>query len=347
MLIVMGLDSPRSDIDKVKQKIIELNCTPHEIPGSSKLAIGVTGQTHLLKEEDFQVMHSVQEVVRVSKKYKLVSRQMKSDDTIINIGGNSIGGKELCIIAGPCSVESRDQTFAIAEQLKEMGIKFFRAGAYKPRSSPYTFQGLKEKGLEILAEVKEQFDLKIVTEAMNSQSLNQVAEVADIIQLGARNMQNYSFLEEVGQLRKPVLLKRGMSATVEDLLLSAEYIAAQSSYNIILCERGIRTFETSTRNTLDLNAVPVIKQASHLPIIVDPSHGVGIWDKIPQMALASIAAGADGLMLEVHHDPENALSDGYQSLTPKKFKELLNKLSDLAPIVNKELKLYEYSNNPA
>ncbi|MFA3784188.1 3-deoxy-7-phosphoheptulonate synthase [Melioribacteraceae bacterium 4301-Me] len=343
MLIIMGLDSPRKDIDKVKQKIIELNCTPHEIPGSSKLAIGITGPTHLLKEEDFQMMPSVQEVVRVTKKFKLVSRQMKNENTIIEFDKHTIGGKELCIIAGPCSVETREQTFEIAEQLKEMGIILFRAGAYKPRSSPYTFQGLKEKGLEILAEVKSKLGLKIVTEVLNSQSLQSVAEVADIIQIGARNMQNYSLIEEIGSLQKPVLLKRGMAAAVEDLLLSAEYIAAQNNFNIILCERGIRTFETATRNTLDLNAVPVIKQWSHLPIIVDPSHGVGIWDKVPQMAMAAVACGADGLMIEVHHDPENALSDGYQSLTPKKFKELLSKLNELAPIVNKELKLYEHA----
>ncbi len=345
MLIIMGLNSPRQDIDRVKQKIISLNCMPHEIPGSSKLAIGITGPTHLFKEEDFQIMHSVQEVVRVTKKFKLVSRQMKSEDTIIDFGGHSIGGKELCIIAGPCSVENREQTFEIAGQLKEMGINFFRAGAYKPRSSPYTFQGLKEKGLEILSDVKSKLGLKIVTEVMNSQSLPGVCEVADIIQIGARNMQNYSLIEEIGAAQKPVLLKRGMSATVEDLLLSAEYIAAQNNYNIILCERGIRTFETATRNTLDLNAVPVIKQWSHLPVIVDPSHGVGIWDKVSPMALAAIACGADGLMIEVHHDPENALSDGAQSLTPKKFKELLNKINELAPIVNKELKFYETTNS--
>jgi len=341
MLIIMGLESPREDVEKVKQKIVELGCTPHEIPGSTKLAIGITGSTHLLKEEDFQIMHSVQEVLRVSKKYKLVSREMKSDDTIINFNGPTIGGKELCIIAGPCSVESREQTIEIAGQLKEMGINFFRAGAYKPRSSPYAFQGLKEKGLDILAEVKNKFGMKIVTEVMNSQSLQQICEVTDIIQVGARNMQNYSLLEEIGATQKPVLLKRGMAATVEDLLLSAEYIASQSNFNIILCERGIRTFETSTRNTLDLNAVPVIKQWSHLPVLVDPSHGVGIWDKVPQMAMASIACGANGLMIEVHSDPAKALSDGYQSLTPKRFKELLNKLNELAPIVDKELKLYE------
>ena len=337
MLVVMDLDAPREDIEKVKQKIKQLDCTPHEIPGATKLAIGITGPTSKLKKEDFQLMPSVEDVVRVTKKYKLVSRMMKSEDTIIDFGDNSIGGKQLQIIAGPCSVESRDQIFEIAEILKEMGINFLRAGAYKPRSSPYSFQGLKEEGLKYLDEVKKEFDLKIVTELLNQHTVDAVAEVADIIQLGARNMMNFTLLEEAGKTQKPILLKRGMSATVEDLLLSAEYIISQNNYNIILCERGIRTFETATRNTLDLNAVPVLKKESHLPVFVDPSHGVGIWDKIPPMALASIAAGADGLMIEVHQKPDEALSDGYQSLDPKRFKTLLAKIKELAPIVGKEL----------
>ncbi|MBZ0179087.1 MAG: 3-deoxy-7-phosphoheptulonate synthase [Melioribacteraceae bacterium] len=337
MLVVMDLKAPREDIEKVKQKIKQLDCTPHEIPGASKLAIGITGPTHKLKQEDFSLIPSVEDVVRVTKKYKLVSRMMKSEDTIIDFGDKSIGGKQLQIIAGPCSVESRDQIFEIAEILKNMGIKFLRAGAYKPRSSPYSFQGLKEEGLKYLDEVKKEFDLKIVTELLNQHTVNAVAEVADIIQIGARNMQNFTLLEEAGKTQKPILLKRGMSATVEDLLLSAEYIISQENYNIILCERGIRTFETATRNTLDLNAVPVLKKESHLPVFVDPSHGVGMWDKIPPMALASIAAGADGLMIEVHQRPDEALSDGYQSLDPKRFKSLLEKIKELAPIVGKEL----------
>lgn len=339
MLIIMGLDAPRTDIENIKKKIVSLECTPHEIPGSSKLAIGITGPTNKLNEEDFQLMPSVQEVVRVTKKFKLVSRQMKSEDTVIDFGDARAGGKELFICAGPCSVESRDQIFDIAGQLKEMGIKFLRAGAFKPRSSPYSFQGLKEKGLEYLADVKKELGLKIVTELLNTSTLPAVAEVADILQIGARNMQNFTLLVEAGATGKPVLLKRGMSATVEDLLLSAEYILAQDNYNVILCERGIRTFETATRNTLDLNAVPVIKKHSHLPIIVDPSHGVGIWDKVPPMALASVAAGADGLIIEVHHKPEEALSDGYQSLTPAQFRKLLNKIKELAPIVDKEINI--------
>lgn len=337
MLIIMGLDAPRADIEKVKQKVVSQGCTPHEIPGSLKLAIGLTGPTNKLKKEDYALMPSVEDVVRVTKKYKLVSRMMKNEDTVIDFGDKSVGGKQLQIIAGPCSVESRDQIFEIAGILSEMGITFLRAGAYKPRSSPYSFQGLKEKGLEYLADVKKEYGLKIVTELLSQHTVDAVAEVADVIQLGARNMQNFTLLEEAGKTQKPILLKRGMSATVEDLLLSAEYIISQNNYNIILCERGIRTFETATRNTLDLNAVPVLKKETHLPVFVDPSHGVGAWDKIPPMALASIAAGADGLMIEVHQRPDEALSDGFQSLDPKRFKEVLTKIKELAPIVGKEL----------
>lgn len=339
MLIMMGLKAPREDIEKVKEKIISKKCTPHEIPGSVKLAIGVTGPSRDLEESDFLFMDSVEEVVRVSKQYKLVSREMKPDDTIISIGDEKVGGEELTIIAGPCSVESRDQLFDIAGQLKEMGIKFLRAGAYKPRTSPYSFQGLKEKGLEYLADVKRELGMLIVTEAKDTQTLPLIAEVADVIQIGARNMQNFSLLEEAGQLTKPVLLKRGLAATVEDLLMSAEYILSQGNYNVILCERGIRTFETSTRNTLDLNAIPVIKKNTHLPVIVDPSHGIGIWDKVRPMAMASVACGADGIMIEVHSHPEQALSDGFQSLTPANFKKLLNKLHQLAPIVDKQVEV--------
>jgi len=337
MLIMMNLNTPREHIEKVKEKIRSKNCTPHEIPGSLKLAIGITGPSAILSKDDFLNMDSVEEVVKVSKPYKLVSREMKPDDTIIKFKEASIGGENLTIIAGPCSVESREQIFDIAGELKEMGIKFLRAGAYKPRSSPYSFQGLKEKGLEYLSDVKKELGLLIVTEAKDTSILPMISEVADVIQIGARNMQNFSLLEAVGQMPNPILLKRGMAATIEDLLMSAEYILSQGNYNVILCERGIRTFETYTRNTLDLNAVPVIKKNSHLPIIVDPSHGIGIWDKVPAMAMGSIACGADGVMIEVHNKPEQALSDGFQSLTPKNFKALLNKLEQLAPIVNKKV----------
>jgi 3-deoxy-7-phosphoheptulonate synthase len=339
MLIVMSLNAPREDIESVKEKIKSLQCTPHEIPGATKLAIGITGPTDLLVREEFRILPSVEDVVRVSKKYKLVSRMMKNEDTVININGNRIGGEELLIIAGPCSVESRDQMFDIAGRLKEMGVKFLRGGAYKPRSSPYAFQGLKEKGLEYLIDVKKEFGINIVTEVLDQKTITAVAEAADILQLGARNMQNYALIEAVAKFGKPVLLKRGMSATIEELLLSAEYFVKQNNYDIILCERGIRTFETSTRNTLDLNAIPVIKKNSHLPMIVDPSHGIGIGEMVPAMALGAVACGADGLILEVHTNPEKALSDGFQTLNLKTFGDLLKRLQDLAPIVNKKLTL--------
>lgn len=337
MLILMSLDAPRNDVESVKKKVVSYGCNAHEIPGASRLAIGLTGPTGNLKTEDFMVMNSVEDVIRVTKKYKLVSRMMKEDDTIINFGNTSVGSKELTIIAGPCSVENKEQIFTIGERLAKTGIKFLRAGAYKPRSSPYSFQGLKEKGIELLGQVKEQFGLKIVTEVLDPYTIEGVGEVADIFQIGARNMYNFALLDAVGKTGKPVLLKRGMSATVEDLLLSAEYILAHNNFNVMLCERGIRTFETATRNTLDLNSVPVIKKHSHLPIIVDPSHGIGIGDKVPAMSLAAVAAGADGLILEVHNDPANAMSDGYQSLNFDQFEKLLNKIKLLAPIVDKEL----------
>jgi len=340
MVIMMKLNAPQQDIDNVKEKISSYGCKSHEIFGSQKIAIGVTGSTAKLSIEDFLPMDSVEEVVRVSKPYKLVSREMKSEDTVINFGDASIGGKELTVIAGPCSVESRDQMFDIAGELKEMGVKFIRAGAYKPRSSPYSFQGLKEKGLEILAEVKKELGVKIITEAKDNNNLDLISSVADIIQIGARNMQNFSLLEEVGTLTTPILLKRGLAATIEDLLMSAEYILSQGNYNVILCERGIRTFETLTRNTLDLNAVPVIKKNSHLPILVDPSHGIGIWDKVTPMAMAAIACGADGVIIEVHNHPDKALSDGYQSLTPKNFKKMLEKIEQLAPVVERKFNIY-------
>lgn len=336
MLIVMKLDSPKEHIERVLSKAESNNCKPHIIYGTSKIAIGLTGETRSLSLDDFMTMDSVLDAMRISKNYKLVSREVK-EDTIIAVNNRILGDGVLQIIAGPCSVESKSQLFDIAGQLKEMGINFFRAGAYKPRSSPYAFQGLKEKGLELLSEVKKELEMSIVTEAKDTDTLIQVGEVADIIQIGARNMQNFSLLEKVGELKKPVFLKRGLASTIEDLLMSAEYIVSKGNFNVILCERGIRTFETATRNTLDLNAIPVIKQQSHLPIFVDPSHGIGMWDKVTPMALAAVAAGADGLMIEVHNKPEEALSDGFQSLTPKNFRELLKRLKPIAEAVNKEL----------
>ncbi|MBI3364502.1 MAG: 3-deoxy-7-phosphoheptulonate synthase, partial [Ignavibacteriae bacterium] len=278
---------------------------------------------------------SVLEAIPVTKPFKLVSRDAKPEDSLVHVGEEVVGGKELTMIAGPCSVEGRQQIIDIAFTLKEMGVRFLRGGAYKPRTSPYSFQGYKTEALHYLKDARDATGLKIVTEVKDTETLPLVAEVADVLQVGARNMQNYSLLEAIGDLRKPVLLKRGLSATIEELLMAAEYILHGGNYNVILCERGIRTFETATRNTLDLNAIPIIKKLSHLPIIVDPSHGIGVWDGVASMALAAIAAGADGLIIEVHPDPTMALSDGYQSLKVNKFKQLLEKLEQLAPIMDR------------
>lgn len=330
MLILMRPAVSREEIEAVKQKIRTLGFDPHEIPGAQRVAIGITGNKGRVSPDHFLSMPGVMDAVPVSKPFKLVSREVKSDDTVITVGQETIGGTELAIIAGPCSVESRGQILEVASMLKEMGVKFLRGGAFKPRSSPYSFQGLKNEGLEYLKEAAEKTGLYTVTEAKDTESLSDVASVADIIQVGARNMYNFSLLERLGDLRKPVLLKRGFSSTIEELLMSAEYIASNGNYNVILCERGIRTFETATRNTLDLNAIPVVKKLSHLPIIVDPSHGTGAWDLVIPMAQAAIVAGADGLIIEVHPNPDRALSDGFQSLRPDKFKNLLDRLRDLA-----------------
>ncbi len=335
MLIVMKRDATREDAQRVKEKIAAMGFKAHEIPGAQRVAIGITGNKGKVNPESFSTMSGVEEAIPVSKPYKLVGRDAKRENSEVNVDGEVIGGNELAIIAGPCSVENRDQLFRTADAVKEAGAKFLRGGAFKPRTSPYAFQGMKEEGLVLLKEAKERTGLKIVTEAKDVLTLPAVAEVADIIQIGARNMHNFSLLEAVGELRTPILLTRGISATIEELLMSAEYILARGNYNVILCERGIRTFEPYTRNTLDLNAVPVVKKLSHLPILVDPSHGIGMWDGVSSMALAGIAAGADGLMIEVHPDPAMALSDGYQSLKPQRFKELVDKIRLVAAIVDR------------
>ncbi len=337
MLILMKHDATRDDVIRVKEKIVAMGYQSHEIPGVQRVAIGITGNKGKINPEHFALLPGVEEAIPVSKPYKLVGRDAKRENSEINIEGEIIGGKELAIIAGPCSVESYDQLMQTADVVKECGGKFLRGGAFKPRTSPYAFQGMKEEGLVLLKEAKERTGLKIVTEVKDILTLSAVAEVADIIQVGARNMQNFSLLEAVGELRKPVLLKRGISATIEELLMSAEYILARGNYNVILCERGIRTFEPYTRNTLDLNAIPVIKKLSHLPVIVDPSHGIGMWDGVMAMALAGVAAGADGLMIEVHPEPATALSDGYQSLKPKRFRELMEKVRAIAAVVDRTM----------
>ena len=335
MLIVMKLDASEKEIEAVKQKVVSFGFTPHAIPGAQRVAIGITGNKGKVDPENFLSLPGVIDVISVSKPFKLVSREFKPEPTVIRVGGASFGGEELSIIAGPCSVESRSQILEIAGMVKEAGAKFLRGGAFKPRTSPYAFQGLKLEGLEYLKEAAEATGLKVVTEVKDTETLALVAEHSDILQIGARNMYNFSLLERVGELKKPVLLKRGLSATIEELLMAAEYILSKGNYNVILCERGIRTFETYTRNTLDLNSIPVIKKLSHLPVIVDPSHGTGAWDLVSPLALAAIAAGADGLVIEVHSHPEAALSDGFQSLKPATFLQLMKKLKEIAPVVGR------------
>ncbi len=339
MLIIMKLDAPRTDIEEVKEKIRNLGYTPHEIPGEARMAIGITGNRGKVDPETFLNMHGVVDAIPVTKPYKLANKDFKPGNSVITVGDEVVGTKELTIIAGPCSVESRDQIIDIAGTLKEMGIKFLRGGAYKPRTSPYAFQGLKEQALHYLSEARKITGIKIVTEVKDTETLPIVSECADILQIGARNMQNYSLLEAVGAQSKAALLKRGLSATIEEWLMAAEYILNGGNSNVILCERGIRTFEPATRNTLDLNAVPIVKKLSHLPILVDPSHGIGVWEGVLPMSLAAIAAGADGLIIEVHQNPSAALSDGYQSLKPAKFLALLEKVKQLAPIMDRTLTL--------
>jgi 3-deoxy-7-phosphoheptulonate synthase len=340
MLILMRLDASRQEIDKVKSKVKSLGYVPHEIPGVQRVAIGITGNPGKVDPENFLNMSGVVDAIPVTKPYKLVSRDVKPENTIVRLADGSrqpteVGGKELAIIAGPCSVESREQVLEIAHFLKDQGVKLLRGGAFKPRTSPYSFQGLKVEGLEYLREAATQYGLFIVTEVKDTETLPLVAEHADILQVGARNMHNFSLLEHVGVHQKPVLLKRGFAATIEELLMAAEYVVSRGNYNVILCERGIRTFETSTRNTLDLNAVPVIKKLSHLPVLVDPSHGTGAWELVTPMSLAAIMAGADGLMIEVHQNPEQALSDGFQSLKPQTFSLLLEKVRSAAELVQR------------
>ena len=337
MFIVMKPHATREDVQRVMDKVVALGYVPHEVPGVQRTGIVITGNRTKINPELFTMMSGVEDALTITKPYKLVGRDVKLQNTEVNVDGEIIGGKELAIIAGPCSVESREQLMATAEAVKEAGAKFLRGGAYKPRTSPYAFQGLKEEGLALLREAKERTGLKIVTEAKDAKTLPAVAEVADIIQIGARNMQNYSLLEAAGGMRKPVLLKRGIAATIEELLMSAEYIMARGNRHVILCERGIRTFEPYTRNTLDLNAIPVVKKLSHLPIIVDPSHGIGMWDGVAVMALAGVAAGADGIMVEVHPHPEAALSDGAQSLKPERFRDMMERLRMVAAAVDRIL----------
>jgi 3-deoxy-7-phosphoheptulonate synthase len=312
------------------------------MPGAQRTAIGITGNKGEVEAGSLEEMPGVQEVIRVSKPYKLVSRDTKPDNTVIKFAAANantqpvtIGGRDLAIIAGPCGIESRDQAFTIAERVARAGAQFFRGGAYKPRTSPYSFQGMGEEGLKIMAEIREHFGLLIVTEAVDYESLDLVDQYADMIQIGARNMQNFSLLKRAGRAHKPVLLKRGISATLEEFLMAAEYIMSEGNYNIVLCERGVRTFADHTRNTLDLSIVPAVQRLSHLPIVVDPSHGTGKRNKVTPLSRAAVAVGADGLIVEVHHDPDRALSDGMQSLYPDQFDALMVQVTQIASVLDR------------
>ncbi len=335
MLIVMHSRSTPEDIAAVEQRIRTLGFTPHSIPGEGRTAIGITGNAGPVDPKPFLAMSGVADAIRVTQPFKLVSREMKDTDTIVKVGDVSIGGGNICIIAGPCSVESREQILAAARAVKASGAQLLRGGAYKPRTSPYEFQGLRKEGLELLAEARAETGLRIVTEVKDTESLSLVAEYADMLQVGARNMQNFSLLERVGEQRKPVLLKRGPSAMLRELLMAAEYIVSRGNSQVVLCERGIRTFETASRNTLDINAVPILKSLTHLPVLVDPSHGMGIRKHVPAVARAGIAAGADGLIIEVHPEPDQALSDGAQSLTPAQFDALMKQVNGLVEVLRR------------
>lgn len=326
MVIVMKAKTPRVNIDKLIKKLEDMGLGVHETIGQNYSILGLIGDTSKLNKEQIEVYNDVEKVMRVQHPFKLASRLFHPEDSVITVGNTKVGGDNLTIIAGPCSVETEEQMIEVARDVKRAGATLLRGGAYKPRSSPYSFQGLGEDGLKLLKKASEETGLPIVTEAICLDTIDVVAKYSDVIQIGARNMQNFALLKKAGKLGKPVLLKRGLSATIEEWLMAAEYIMSEGNEDVILCERGIRTFETYTRNTLDLSAIPVIKEISHLPIIVDPSHATGKWKMVRPLSKGAVAVGADGLMIEVHNNPECALCDGAQSLKPSKFKELMDEL---------------------
>lgn len=336
MIIVMRSDATKEDLEKVENKITSMGLKYNLSKGAEKVVVGVIGDKKIISELQMNSFIGVEKAIHITEKYKLVSREFKHEDTIVDVNGVKVGGPHLAIMAGPCAVESHEQLMEAAKAVKEGGANFLRGGAFKPRTSPYDFQGLAEKGLQMLKEAGEKFDLRVVTEVVNQNDIDMISQYADVFQIGARNMQNFQLLKEVGKTHKPVLLKRGLSATISEWLNAAEYIASEGNYNIILCERGIRTYETFTRNTLDLSAVAAVKELSHLPIIVDPSHGTGRWQMVRPMARAAIAAGADGLIIEVHPHPESALSDGDQSLTPENFNATMSDVKNIAAMMGKK-----------
>ena len=337
MLVVMDKHATPADVDRVAAAIRQLGLTPHPMPGATRTAIGITGNISAVDPRTLEVLPCVLELIRVTKPFKLASREMHEADTFVRLPQATIGPGTFTLIAGPCSVENEDMIFRTADWLVGRGVRLLRAGAFKPRTSPYAFQGLGLEGLEIMARARERTGIGIVTELMDTDNADAVEEAADVIQIGTRNMQNFSLLRRVSRAGKPVLLKRGMSATLDEWLMAAEYVMAGGNYNVILCERGVRTFSDHSRNTLDLSVIPPVKRLSHLPILVDPSHGTGKRDYVPPMALASLAAGADGLLIEVHPDPDHALSDGAQSLNFAGFEKLLESLTRLAVPLGKQI----------
>jgi 3-deoxy-7-phosphoheptulonate synthase len=333
MLIVMKADATDSQIEAVLRVIEGLGFKGHPMPGATRTAIGVTGNQGAVDPSHFENLAGVAEAIRVSKPYKLITLDLRPEKTVVRVGDAAIGGDELAIIAGPCAIESRAQAFAIAETVRRSGARFFRGGAYKPRTSPYAFQGLGEEGLKILADIRDAYGLKIVTEALDENGVDLVERYGDMIQIGARNMQNFSLLRRAGKARLPILLKRGLSATLDEWLLAAEYIMSEGNYQVVLCERGIRTFAQHTRNTMDLAAIPAVRRISHLPVIVDPSHGTGKNFMVTPLARAGVAVGADGLIIEVHDQPEQALSDGAQALTLDQYDQLVGEVRAIHEVI--------------
>ncbi|MBM7872110.1 3-deoxy-7-phosphoheptulonate synthase [Clostridium pascui] len=337
MIIVMKHNASRESIERIKKEIIEKGVQAEEIKGEKRCVIGLVGDTSIIDPAQIEANEEVEKIIHVQESYKKANRMFHPEDSIIPVGSELIGGTKLAVMAGPCSVESEEQIVGLAEEIKKSGATFLRGGAFKPRTSPYSFQGMGLEGLELLKIAREKTGLPIVSEIMSPQYIERFVEDVDVIQVGARNMQNFDLLKELGKTNKPILLKRGLAATIDEFLMSAEYIMAGGNENVILCERGIRTYETYTRNTLDLSAIPIIKKHSHLPVIVDPSHAGGIWWLVEPLAKAAVAVGADGLMIEVHNNPAKALSDGSQSLKPEKFSSLMQTLSIIANAVDREI----------
>ncbi|HEY9061597.1 MAG TPA: 3-deoxy-7-phosphoheptulonate synthase [Pseudobacteroides sp.] len=337
MIIIMNSNATKDQIDNVESKLSQLGFKTHPIFGEVKTVIGAIGDKRLLNTQDISTMPGVENIVPIMKPYKLAGKELKKEPTVVKVGDVEIGGKEVVIMAGPCAIENEETYIETAIKVKESGAKILRGGAFKPRTSPYAFQGLEEDGLKIMAKAREITGLVLVTEVVDTRDVDLIASYADIIQIGARNMQNFKLLHEVGLTQKPILLKRGLAATIEEWLMAAEYIMAAGNSNIILCERGIRTYETSTRNTVDMGAIPVVKELSHLPIVVDPSHATGTWKYVNALSKGAVATGADGLIIEVHSDPNNALCDGPQSLRPSKFDQLVNELKPVAEAVGRSL----------